>query len=87
MAAFKNKTPGAGKGTPNNSVSIRSTEEDGGPKPLSTAIIQELQNLKEKFKNDDEDEVKGNVWYSCTNCDSSSEDFPRLCVILLYLSV
>jgi hypothetical protein len=56
MAAFK-KGSGAGKGTP--TASIRPTEEDGGPKPLSTAILQELQSLKEKFKNEDDEQVKG----------------------------
>jgi hypothetical protein len=34
-------------------------EDDGSPKPLSTAIMQELANLKEKFKNDDDDDIKG----------------------------
>jgi hypothetical protein len=32
--------------------------EDDSPK-LSTAIMQELANLKEKFKNDDDDDQKG----------------------------
>lgn len=34
-------------------------EDDGTPKPLSTAIMQELANLKEKFKNEDDEDIKG----------------------------
>ncbi|CAM9268477.1 unnamed protein product [Ectocarpus fasciculatus] len=33
-------------------------EDDGTPKPLSTAIMQELANLKEKFKNEDDEDIK-----------------------------
>ena len=60
MAAFK-KGSSAGKGTPTG-ASIRATDEDGGPKPLSTAILQELQSLKEKFKNEDDEQVKGSIY-------------------------
>ncbi len=59
MAAFKNKgTPKALQG----SGSGLRPEEDGSNKPLSTAIMQELQNFKEKFKNDEEDGVKGMIF-------------------------
>jgi hypothetical protein len=56
MAAFKNPRSGGGKtGAP-----MRLEEGDGGaPKPLSTAIMLELKNLKEKFKNDEEDQSRG----------------------------
>lgn len=41
--------------------SRQNAEDDNSPKPLSTAIMQELANLKEKFKNDDEEDTKGIV--------------------------
>lgn len=44
-----------------SSSSRSGNDDDVSPKPLSTAIMQELANLKEKFKNDDEEDVKGKI--------------------------
>ena len=35
--------------------------ETQGQKPLTTTILQEFQNLKDKFKNDDDVQEKGNL--------------------------
>ncbi len=37
----------------------RGNEEEGGPKPLSATFFQEIQNLREKLKNEDDAEAKG----------------------------
>ena len=43
--------------------SARSNQEEGGgesnPKPLAATLMQEFQNLKDKFKNEDEGQEKG----------------------------
>jgi len=36
-------------------------ESDLSPKPLSATLLQEFQNLKDKFKNEDGEEIKGIV--------------------------
>ena len=46
----KNNAP---KNTP------KQTEESDGPKPLAATLLQEFQNLKDKFKNEDDDADKG----------------------------
>jgi hypothetical protein len=33
--------------------------EGATPKPLTTTILQEIQNLKDKFKNEDDGQEKG----------------------------
>ena len=43
-------------------------DEDGSAKPLSTAIMNELSSLKEKFKNDDDDDVKGKFGNVVIDC-------------------
>lgn len=81
MAAFKNK------GTPKlqGQTGFRqSLEEDVSPKPLSTAIMQELANLKEKFKNEDDEDVKGKLLaLSIYLCGFSAQrqhiPFDRIC--------
>jgi hypothetical protein len=35
------------------------SEGGGGPKPLSATLLQEFQNLKDKFKNEDESYERG----------------------------
>jgi hypothetical protein len=35
--------------------------ESATPKPLATTILQEIQNLKDKFKNDEDNQEKGNL--------------------------
>lgn len=37
----------------------RGNDEDG-QKPLAATLLQEFQNLREKLKNEDDGEVKGN---------------------------
>ena len=37
----------------------RGNEEEGAPKPLSATFFQEIQNLREKLKNEDDAEAKG----------------------------
>lgn len=52
----------SGKNTSRNSQAVRGGEDlDGNTKPLSSAILQEFQNLKDKFKNEDEGYEKGIV--------------------------
>lgn len=34
-------------------------EADGGPKPLAATLLQEFQNLKDKFKNEDDGQERG----------------------------
>ena len=34
-------------------------EGEGGPKPLAATLMQELKNLQDKFKNDDDSPEKG----------------------------
>ena len=34
-------------------------ESDQSPKPLVGTLLQEFQNLKDKFKNEDGEEIKG----------------------------
>lgn len=38
----------------------RGNDEEGGQKPLAATLLQEFQNLREKLKNEDDGEVKGN---------------------------
>jgi hypothetical protein len=43
----------------------KSTAEDAessNPKPLTTTILQEFQNFKDKFKNEDETQEKGKLY-------------------------
>lgn len=58
MAAYKSKgvgkNQGQGKGTTGRS-------EDVDPK-LSSTLMQEFQNLKDKFKNEDEEYEKGTTF-------------------------
>eukprot|EP01032_Pedospumella_encystans_P036999 gene36999-41888_t len=39
-------------------------ESDLSPKPLSATLLQEFQNLKDKFKNEDGEEIKGESFSS-----------------------
>lgn len=34
-------------------------ESEGGSKPLAAALFQEIQNLKDKFKNEDDAQERG----------------------------
>jgi len=36
-------------------------ESDQNPKPLVGTLLQEFQNLKDKFKNEDGEEIKGKI--------------------------
>lgn len=36
-------------------------EEEGGSKPLTATLLQEFQNLKDKFKNDDDSQDRGKL--------------------------
>jgi hypothetical protein len=44
-----------------NQQSLRNATEDSelSPKPLSATLLQEFQNLKDKFKNDEDNMEKG----------------------------
>ena len=55
MAAYKSK--GVGRGQGKNAPGIR--EEVDSTKPLAATLMQEFQNLKDKFKNEDEEYDKG----------------------------
>ena len=39
-----------------------SEDADSGPKPLAATLLQEFQNLKDKFKNEDDDNDKGKIF-------------------------
>lgn len=41
-----------------NSVGVKPIDDSEGGKPLSATILQEFQNLKDKFKNEDENQEK-----------------------------
>ena len=41
-----------------------SDEAPSEPKPLAVTLLQELQNLKDKFKNEDDDQEKGFEFYA-----------------------
>lgn len=36
-------------------------DQIGGEKPLGATLLQEFQNLKDKFKNDDDDQDRGKL--------------------------
>jgi hypothetical protein len=36
--------------------------QDGVPKPLAATLLQEFQNLKDKFKNEDDIQEKGSLY-------------------------
>lgn len=40
-------------------------ESDQTPKPLAATLMQEIQNLKDKFKNEDEMQEKGALLLQC----------------------
>ena len=47
-----------------NSTSVKSSQDDGNDqanKPLAATLMQEFQNLKDKFKNEDDSTDKGNL--------------------------
>jgi hypothetical protein len=62
MAAYKNKTT-VGKNA-SKQQSMKTTEDDVSPKPLSATLLQEFQNIKDKFKNEDEEGEKGEVVFT-----------------------
>lgn len=41
-------------------------ESDQSPKPLVGTLLQEFQNLKDKFKNEDGEEIKGASIMMCS---------------------
>jgi hypothetical protein len=41
--------------------------QDGVPKPLAATLLQEFQNLKDKFKNEDDIQEKGWSYLNTTN--------------------
>ena len=46
-----------------NQQSLKPVDEsDLSPKPLTATLLQEFQNLKDKFKNEDETQEKGLIW-------------------------
>ena len=47
MQSAKNAPPKGGPAKP-------ADDNDGTPKPLAATLLQEFQNLKDKFKNEDE---------------------------------
>jgi hypothetical protein len=58
MAAYKSKGVGKGQGQGRGGGAGRAEEMD--PK-LSSTLMQEFQNLKDKFKNEDEEHEKGTI--------------------------
>ena len=40
-------------------------ESDSGQKPLAATLLQEFQNLKDKFKNEDDSNEKGVLIICC----------------------
>ena len=57
--------PSRSSGTGNTGATFtKPTEEsnDGGAKPLAQTLLQEFQNLKDKFKNEDDTQEKGTVF-------------------------
>ena len=49
---------------PNNSTSVKSSQDDSNDqanKPLAATLMQEFQNLKDKFKNEDDSTDKGHL--------------------------
>jgi len=52
MSSSKNNPSKAGAGKP-------SEDTPSEPKPLAVTLLQELQNLKDKFKNEDDEQEKG----------------------------
>jgi hypothetical protein len=59
MAAYKNKTQS--KNSSSRQPTLKSVEDDLNPKPLAATLLQEFQNIKDKFKNEDEDGEKGTI--------------------------
>jgi hypothetical protein len=47
------------KSSRNPQVGRGMEETDPSPKPLAATLMQEIQNLKDKFKNEDEMQEKG----------------------------
>jgi hypothetical protein len=39
--------------------------DSSNPKPLASSLLQEFQNLKDKFKNEDENAEKGLLYAFC----------------------
>lgn len=40
-------------------VDVSAATDDSNPKPLAATLLQEFQNLKDKFKNEDDTSEKG----------------------------
>lgn len=47
------------KSSSRGGVSSSKNNEESDPKPLSTTLLQEFQNLKDKFKNEDDNQDRG----------------------------
>ena len=64
--------------------------EDADPKPLATSLMQEFQNLKDKFKNDDENVEKGTTYSLVIFCVGDYYFFPFtilcLCALMFFTS-
>jgi hypothetical protein len=55
-----NTTKGLGKSNQSSaSAAQKSEDESSGNKPITTTLLQELQNLKDKFKSEDDNVEKG----------------------------
>ena len=42
-------------------VDVSAAADDSNPKPLAATLLQEFQNLKDKFKNEDDTTEKGMI--------------------------
>lgn len=40
---------------------VDESDSSGTPKQFGTSILQEIQNLKDKFKNDEDNQEKGEI--------------------------
>ena len=56
-----NTTKGLGKSNQANSQPAQKVDEEPSSKPLTTQLMQEFQNLKDKFKSEDDGQEKGNI--------------------------
>lgn len=54
-----NTTKGLGKSNQAAQQSQKTEEEQNANKPLTTTLLQEFQNLKDKFKSEDDSQEKG----------------------------
>lgn len=60
-----NTTKGLGKSNqPSAYNAQKSEDEPAANKPITTTLLQELQNLKDKFKSEDDNVEKGMITHS-----------------------